>query len=85
MGMFRDTQFAPKKVKTHRASNSWCTKIFHGIVWNNGRLNTVSFQTFFAMIKKVKVLQTDLGKLIGNNVANLEDHGCPKNQDLVLG
>ena len=58
-------------------------------MWNSGRLNyselpdilpsDVNGEYFAVGTEKGKVL----GSLMGKEVENLEDHGCPKVQDLV--
>ena len=67
----------------------WCTKNLHGTVWNSGSLNynelpnilpsDVKGEYFVERLEKKKTL----GSLTGKELENLEDHGCPKVQDLV--
>ena len=61
----------------------------HGIVWNRGRLDfrelsnilptAVKGEYFAKGTEKFKIL----GSLLDEDVENLEDHGCPKVQELV--
>ena len=61
----------------------------HGIVWNRGRFDysdlsrilprAVKGEDFAKWTEKCKIL----GNLLDKEVESLEDHGCPKLQDLV--
>ena len=78
----------PKKYKPTKQS-FWCTRNWHGIVWNSGRRDyselssilprAVKGEYFAKGTEKCKIL----GNLLGKEVENLEDHGCPTVQDLV--
>ena len=60
-----------------------------GIVWNSGSLNYSELPNIFPSDAKsensAKGIEKcrSLGSLMGKRVENLEDHGCPKVQDLV--
>ena len=78
----------PEKYKTTKQS-FWCTRYLHGIVWNSARLvyselsnilpRVLKGENFARRTQKCKIL----GNFLGKDVENLEDHGCPKVQDLV--
>ena len=67
----------------------WCTRNLHGIVWNSGRVEynelpnipprAVKGEYFANGTEKCKIL----ANLLEKEVQSLEDHGCPKVQDLV--
>ena len=79
------------KVQTHKPS-SLVYKYLHGIVCNSGHLNDRELPNilpsdindvkgeYFA--KRTEKCQLH-SSLMGKEVENLEDHGCPKVQDLV--
>ena len=67
----------------------WCTKKLHGIVWNSGRLDYIEISNMLLravkaehFAKGTKICEI-LGNLLDKEAENLEDHGCPKVQDLV--
>ena len=78
----------PKKYKPTKQA-FWWTRNMHGIVWNRRRLDyselsnilprDVTGEYFEKGTEKCKIL----GNLLDRDVENLEDHGCPKVQDLV--
>ena len=67
----------------------WCTRNLHRIVWISGRLGYSELSNAFPMAVKGEYNEegTKIFKILGNlldvEVENLEDHGCPKVQDLV--
>ena len=77
----------PKKYKPTKQT-FWCTRSLHGIVWNSGRLNyselsdnlrrAVNGENFAEGFRK----KQDSWQFF-LEVENLEDHDCPKVQDLV--
>ena len=78
----------PKKYKPTKQS-FWCTRNLHGIVWISGRLDyselssilprAVKGEYFAKRTEKCKIL----GNLLDKGVESLQDHGCPKFQELV--
>ena len=67
----------------------WFTRNLHGVVWSNGRLNYSELPNILpsdakgaCFAKRTEKCQI-LGILMSKEVENLEDHGCPKIQDLV--
>ena len=67
----------------------WCTRNLHGAVWNSGRLDCSELSNIFPRAvkdeyfsKRTKKSKT-LGNLLDEEWEILEDHGCPKVQDLV--
>ena len=88
MGTFRDTHFVLKKYKPARQA-VWCTRKFHGIVWNSGRLDYSELPNFLLRdLKREYVAKgTERCKLqaslMDKEKPNLDDHGCVSVQDLV--
>ena len=77
--------FKPNKQTT------WNTSHLHGIAWSSRKLD---YDKLFAVFYDVKVLNAEvfakglencrlLTRVLGKNVENLDDYGCPKIQDLV--
>ena len=67
------------------------TSHLHGIAWSSGKLE---YEKLFAVFYNIKVMNAEvfaegikkcrlLTNLLGRNVENLDDYGCPKIQDLV--
>ena len=73
----------PEKYKPTKEA-VWCTRNLHGIVCSSGRLNyselpnnvpsDVKGEHFAKETERCKIL----GSLMGKEVENLKDHGCPK-------
>ena len=96
LGLFIDGSqqgfsFCPQKTFKPNKQTSWNTKHLHGIAWSSGKLD---YEKLFAIFYDIKVMNAEvfakgLGKsrlltyLLGQNVENLDDYGCPKIQDLV--
>ena len=70
---------------------TWNTNHLHGIAWSSGKLE---YENLFAVFYDKKVMNAEvfarrfkkcrlLTRLLGQNVENLDDYGCPKIQDLV--
>ena len=77
--------FKPNKQTT------WNTSHLHGFAWSSGKLD---YEKLFAVFYDIKVMNAEvfakglekcrlLTTLLGQNVENLDDYGCPKIQDLV--
>ena len=82
--------FRPKTFKPNKQT-SWNTKHRHGCAWSSGKLD---YEKLFAVFYDIKVMNAEvfakelekcrlLTNLLGQNVENLDDYGCPKIQDLV--
>ena len=82
--------FPPKTFKPNKQT-SWNTKHLHGIAWSKGKLD---YEKLFAVFYDIKVKNAEvfakgfekcrlLSTLLGQNLENLDDYGCPKFQDLV--
>ena len=67
------------------------TSHLHGIAWSSGKQD---YEKFFAVFYDIRVMNAEvfakglekcrlLTNLLGRNVENLDDYGCPKIQDLV--
>ena len=81
---------APKTFKPNEQT-SWNTKHLHGIAWSSGKLD---YDKLFAIFYDIKVMNAEvfakglekcrlLSSLLGQNIEKLDDHGCPKIQNLV--
>ena len=78
---------SPKKCQPTKQA-VWCTRNLHQIVWISGRLkynelpnilpSNVKGDFFAKGTERYKIL----GTLMGKEVENLENHSCPKVQDL---
>ena len=98
LGLFIDGSaqgfsFCPPKTFKPNKQTSWNTKHLHGIAWSSGKLD---YEKLFAVFYDIKMMNAEvfakgfekfrlLTSLLGQNVENLDDYGCPKIQDLVCG
>ena len=84
MVLFKDFHFKPNKQTTCNTSH------LHGIAWSSG---TLDYEKIFVVLYDIKVMNAEvfakglekcrlLTNLLGRKVENLDDHGCPKLQDL---
>ena len=96
MGLFIDGSiqgfsFCPPKTFKPNKQTTWNTRHLHGIAWSSGKLD---YEKLFAVFYDIKVMNAEvfakglekcrlLTTLLGQNVETLDDHGCPKIQDLV--
>ena len=80
----------PKTFKPNKQT-TWNTKHLHGIAWSSGKLE---YEKLFAVFYDIKLMNAEvfakglekcrlLSNLLGRNVENLDDYGCPEIQDLV--
>ena len=78
----------PKKYKLTKQA-FWCTRKLHGIVWNSGRLDYSELSNILPRAVKGEYFAkvTDKSKILDNlwdkEVENLENHDCPRVQDLA--
>ena len=90
-GSVQGLSFRPPKAFKPNKQTSWNTKHLHGIAWSSGKLD---YDKLFAVFYDIKVMNAEvfaegfekcrlLTNLLGQNVENLDDYGCPKVQDLV--
>ena len=90
-GSVQGFTFCPPKTFKPNKQTSWNTKHLHGIAWSSGKLD---YEKLFAVFYDIKVMNAEvfakglekcrlLTSLLLQNVENLDDYGCPKNQDLV--
>ena len=90
-GSVQGFSFCPPKTFKPNKQTSWNTKHLHGIAWSSGKLD---YEKLFAIFYDIKVMNAEvfakglekcrlLTNLLGQNVENLDDYGCPKIQDLV--
>ena len=80
----------PKTFKPNKQTR-WNTSHLHVIAWSSGKLD---FDKVFAVSYDIKVMNAEvfakglekcrlLSSLLGQNVENLDDHGCQIFQDLL--
>ena len=90
-GSVQGFSFCPPKTFKPNKQSSWNTKHLHGIAWSSGKLD---YEKLFTVFYDIKVMNAEvfakglkkcrlLTSLLGQNVENLDDYGCPKIQDLV--
>ena len=90
-GSLQGFSFCPPKTFEPKKQATWNTSHLHGIAWSSGKLN---FDKLFAVFYNIKVMNAQvfaralekcrlLTNILGQNVENLDDYGCPKIQDLI--
>ena len=90
-GSVQGFSFCPAKTFEPNKQTKGNTRHLHGIAWSSGKLG---YDKFFAVLYDIKVMNAEvfakglkkcrlLTNLLGQNVENLDDYGCPKIQDLV--
>ena len=90
-GSVQGFSFCPPKTFKPNKQTIWNTNHLHGIAWSSGKLD---YEKLFAVFYDIKVMNAEvfakglekcrlLTTFPGQNVENLNDYGCPKNQDLV--
>ena len=90
-GSVQGFSFCPLKTFKPNEQTSWNTKHLHGIARISGKLD---YEKLFAVFYDIEVMNAKvfakglekcrlLTSLLGQNVENLDDHGCPKIKDLV--
>ena len=90
-GSVQGFSFCPPKTFKPNQQTTWNTKHLHGIAWSSGKLD---YEKLFAVFYDIKVMNAEvfakglekcrlLTNLLGQNVENLDDYGCPKIQDLA--
>ena len=90
-GSVQGFSFCPPKTLKSNKQTAWNTKHLHGIKWSSGKLD---YDKLFCVFYDIKVMNAEvfakglekcrlLSNLLGRNVENLDDYGCPKNLDLV--
>ena len=90
-GSVQGFSFCPPKTFKPNKQTTRNTRHLHGIAWSSGKLD---YEKLFAVFYDIKVINAEvfakglekcrlLTNLLGRNVENLVDYGCPKIQDLV--
>ena len=90
-GSLRGFSICPPKTYKPNKQTTWNTSHLHGIAWSSGELD---YDKLFAVFYDIRELNAEvfakalkkgrlLTRLLGQNVENLDDYGCPKVQDLV--
>ena len=90
-GAVQELSFCPPKSFKPNKQTTWNTSHLHGIAWISGKLDYEKLFPVFCDIRlmNAKVFAERLEKcrlltnLLGRNVEDLDDYGCPKIQDLV--
>ena len=89
-GTVQGFSFCPPKNFKPNKQTTWNTRHLHGLAWSSGKLD---YEKLFAVFYDIKVMNAEvfakglekcrlLTSLLGQNVENLDDYGCPKIQDL---
>ena len=90
-GSVQGFSFCPPETFKPNKQTTWNTNHLHGIAWSSGKLE---YEKLFAVFYDIKVMNAEvfakgfekcrlLTRLLGHNVENLDDYGCPKIQDLL--
>ena len=90
-GSVQGFSFCPTKAFKPNKQTTCNTKHVHGFAWSSGKLD---YEKLIAVFYDIKVMNAEafakglekcrlLTNLLGRNVENLDDYGCPKIQDLV--
>ena len=90
-GSLQGLSFGPPTTFKPNKQTTWNTSHLHGIEWSSGKLD---YEKLFAAFYDIKVMNAEvfaqslencrlLTRLIGQNVENLDNYGCPKIQDFV--
>ena len=90
-GSLQGIAVCPPKTFKPNKQTIWNTSHLHGIACSSGKLD---YEKLFAVFYDIKVMNAEvfakglercrlLTNLLGRNVENLVDYGCPKNQDLI--
>ena len=94
LGLFIDSlqrfSLCPPKTFKPNKQTTWNTSHPHGIAWSSGKLD---YEKLFAVVYDIKVMNAEvfakglkkyrlLTTFLGQILENLDDYGCPKNQDL---
>ena len=96
MGLYFDgnilgLSFKPPRDYEPTKQAFWGTDFLHGMSWDSGKLDYDSLQRHLQIVKKHKSRFLAKGtekckivsKLLGADVENLEEYGCPKIQQLA--
>ena len=86
-GSVQGFSFCPPKTFKPNKQTTWNTSHLHGIEWSSGKLD---YENLFAVFYDIKIMNAEvfakglekcrlLTNLLGRNVENLDDYGCPKN------
>ena len=89
-GSVQGFSFCPPETFKPNKQTTWNTRHLHGIAWSSGKLD---YDKLFAIFYGIKVMNAEvfakglekcklLTSLLGQNVENLDNYGCPKIQDL---
>ena len=86
-GSVQGFSFCPPKTFKPNKQTTWNTRHLHENAWSSGKLDyeklfdikVMNAEVFAKGLEKCRLLTN----LLGQNVENLDDYGCPKIQDLV--
>ena len=90
-GSLQRSSSCPPKTFRSNKQTTWNTSHLQGIAWSSGKLD---YEKLFAVFYDIKLMNAEvfakglekcrqLTNLLGENVENLVDYGCPRIQDLV--
>ena len=85
-GSLQEFSFCPPKTFKPNKQTTWNTSHLHGIARSSGKLD---YDKLFALFYDIKVKDAEvfdqglekrklLTRLLGQNLENLDDYGCPK-------
>ena len=84
-GSVQGFSFCPPKCFKPNKQTTWNTRHLHGIAWSSRKLE---YEKLFAVFYDIKVMNAEvfakglekcrlLTSLLGQNLENLDDYGCP--------
>ena len=90
-GSVQGFSFCPPKSFKPNKQRTWNTSHLHGIAWSSGKQD---YEKLFPVFYDIRVMNAEvfakglekcrlLTNLLGGNVENLDDYGCPKIQNFV--
>ena len=90
-GSLQGFSFCPPKTFKPNEQTTWNTSHLHGIASSSGKLD---YDKLLAVLYDIKVMNAEvfakglencrlLSRLLGQNLENLDDYGCPKIENLV--
>ena len=90
-GSVQGFSFCPPKSVKPKKQTTWNTSHLHGNAWSIGKLD---YEKLFAVFYDINVMNSEvfakglekcrlLTNLLGRNIEDLDDYGCPKIRDLL--
>ena len=90
-GSAQGFSFCPPKIFKPNKRTTWNKSQLHGVAWKSGKLE---YEKLFLVFYDIKLMNAEvfakefekcrlLTRLLGQNIENLDDYGCPKIQNLA--